>query len=261
MDGLALCRNLRLRTGDGYIYVMMLTVRDGRSDVVAGLAAGADDYVVKGAAPAEIVARIDVGRRITALERSLRKSSLENRRMAVTDPLTGSRNRRFLMKYLPRELARARDCSQPIAILSCDIDHFKRINDDFGHEVGDEVLQSFVDRAGHDLRQSVDWIARAGGEEFVIVLPNTTLRSASHVASRLCATLNNVPIATTAGPLAITVSIGVTALESTEDLKTVSESELLRTADRLLYTSKLLGRNRVTVAAVHKTSLISHAQH
>jgi two-component system cell cycle response regulator len=165
MDGLALCRNIRLRGSTGYIYVLMLTIRSSRRDILAGLSAGADDYVVKGAATEEILARLQVGRRITHLEYSLRKSNLENRQMSVTDPLTGARNRRYLMKYLPREIERARRYTHPLTILSCDIDHFERINDGCGHDAGDEVLQAFVNRAGMGIRQSIDWIARAGGDE------------------------------------------------------------------------------------------------
>jgi two-component system cell cycle response regulator len=249
MDGLALCRNIRLRDNTGYVYVLMLTVRSGRRDVLAGLSAGADDYVVKGAAAEEILARLQVGRRITHLEYSLRKSNLENRRLSVTDPLTGARNRRFLMKYLPCELERSRRYQHPLTILSCDIDHFKRINDGFGHDAGDEVLQAFVARAGLCIRQAVDWVARAGGEEFVFVLPETRLTGGCRVAERLRDALAAQPIGTSAGPLVVTISIGVAALESATDLEKVSASELLATADRCLYASKRLGRDRATAAS------------
>jgi two-component system, cell cycle response regulator len=248
MDGLALCRNLRLRDNTGYVYVLMLTVRGTRRDVLAGLSAGADDYVVKGAASEEILARLQVGRRITHLEYSLRKSNLENRRMSVTDPLTGARNRRFLMKYLPCELERSRRYKHPLAILSCDMDHFKRINDGFGHDAGDEVLQAFVSRASLCTRQAIDWIARAGGEEFVLVLPETSLMGGCRVAQRLRESLAADPIATCAGPLVVTTSIGIAALETAADLESTSASQLLATADRYLYESKKLGRDRATAA-------------
>jgi two-component system cell cycle response regulator len=246
MDGLALCRNIRLRDSTGYIYVLMLTVRSSRRDILAGLSAGADDYVVKGAATEEILARLQVGRRITHLEYSLRKSNLENRQMSVTDPLTGARNRRYLMKYLPREIERARRYTHPLTILSCDIDHFKRINDGFGHDAGDEVLQAFVNRAGLSIRQEIDWIARAGGEEFVVVLPETPLTGGCHVAQRLLETLAGSPIPTSAGPLVVTMSIGIAALDAKTDLENASATKLLSTADRYLYESKKLGRNRTT---------------
>ena len=250
MDGLALCRELRLRDNEAYVYVLILTVCNRQTDVLQGLAAGADDYVVKGAPTEELLARVEVGRRITRLEHSLRTSNRENRRLSVTDPLTGVRNRRFLMKYLPRELERSRRYNHPLAILSCDIDGFKRINDGFGHEAGDEVLQAFVARCASCLREATDWIARSGGEEFVIVLPETNLSGASGVAAKLRHGLSALPIHTSAGPLAVTVSIGVSALETRHELATVSVGELLRAADRCLYVSKNLGRNRATAASV-----------
>ena len=268
MDGLALCRNLRQRQGAGYIYILMLTVRDSTSDILAGLAAGADDYVIKGATSAEILARLEVGRRTTHLERSLRKSNEENRRMSVTDALTGVHNRRFLMKYLPRELERARRHHQPLAVISCDLDNFKRINDTFGHEAGDEILQAFALRACNCVRQGIDWVARSGGEEFVIVLPETDLRGASRAAERIRAVLASHPVTTASGPLAVTVSMGVTAAETSLELTSVSVRELLRAADRHLFTSKHLGRDRATVASIDSgTTLLdensgeSHATH
>jgi two-component system, cell cycle response regulator len=250
MDGLALCCKLRSRETDGYIYILLVTVRSARSDIVAGLAAGADDYVVKGATTEELLARIGVGRRITQLERSLRISNRENRRISVTDALTGVRNRRFLMKYLPRELERARHSDKPLAVLSCDIDHFKQVNDNFGHEAGDEVLQEFAKRATSCIGKATGWIARAGGEEFVMVLPETSLEEASRVAQRLRLVLAADKIPTCAGPLAITVSIGISVLETERELSEASVLDLLRAADQGLYASKRSGRDRATTMPV-----------
>jgi diguanylate cyclase (GGDEF)-like protein len=249
MDGLALCRNVRLKDDEGYVYVLMLTVRNTRRDVLVGLAAGADDYVVKGTPAEEILARLEVGRRITQRESSLRASNQENGRLSVTDPLTGAHNRRYLMRNLPRELERARRYDHPLAVLSCDIDRFKCVNDRFGHEVGDETLQAFVVRSASCIREATDWIVRSGGEEFVLVLPETTLEGASSVAKKVRQALAAEPITTRAGPLFVTVSIGVTAVETTDELASVSVVELLRAADRCLYVSKNLGRNRVTAAS------------
>jgi len=259
MDGLALCRNLRERTSDGYFYILMLTVRNQTSDILAGLAAGADDYLVKGANSAEILARVEVGRRTTQLDRSLRASNRENRRMSVTDALTGVHNRRFLMEYLPRELERSRRYTHPLAIVSCDIDHFKKINDGFGHEAGDEILQEFTSRAGDCIRRGIDWISRSGGEEFVIVLPETDLKGASCVAKRLRHAVDARPISTSSGPVDVTVSMGVTAVETAQQLSAMSVAQLLRAADCHLYTSKHLGRNRVTASLVDCGNLLPDA--
>ena len=256
MDGPALCRALRLRDAERYTYLMILTVRRSADDILAGLAAGADDYLGKDSSAAELLARVEVGRRITQLERSLRASNAENRRLSLTDPLTGARNRRHLMTGLPRELERSRRYGHPLAVLSCDIDEFKRINDCFGHEAGDEVLQAFVSRALGCTRSSIDWIARSGGEEFLIVLPETSLAQATRVAEKVRLSLGNQPVPTSAGSLSVTVSIGVTALETPEEIARTPLVELLRAADRCLYVSKQRGRDRSTSLAPSSAALL-----
>ncbi len=249
MDGLALCRALRLRDSKAYVYVLMLTVRNTRRDTLMGLAAGADDYLIKGAAGPEILARVKVGQRITRLEHSLRTINRENLRLSVTDSLTGAYNRAYLMKYLPREVERSRRYGRPLAVLSCEIDRFKQINDGFGHEAGDAVLQTFFTRTAGCIREATDWIARSGGEEFVLVLPETALHGANCVAKKLCHLLASQPIPTGAGPLSVTVSIGVTAAETLQELASISALELLRAADYFLYVSKSRGRDRATGAS------------
>jgi diguanylate cyclase (GGDEF)-like protein len=257
MDGPSLCRALRIRDSERYTYVMIFTVRRNARDILIGLAAGADDYVGKGASAAELLARVEVGRRITALEGSLRASDAENRRLSLTDALTGARNRRYLMTYLPRELERAKRYGHPIAVLSCDIDEFKRINDRFGHAAGDEVLQTFVARSLGCMRTSIDWMARAGGEEFMIVLPETTLDKAGRVAEKVRLAFANGAIPTDSGNLAVTVSIGVTALETPTELAGTPLVELLRAADRCLYVSKQRGKDRSTSLAPARAALLS----
>ncbi len=239
MDGLALCRYLRTAPHESYVYVVMLTVRDGQQDVLTGLAAGADDYVMKGTPIEEILARLEIGRRITHVEQSLRSSNRENRRLATTDPLTGAHNLRYLMKNLPRELTRCRRYDHPLAILSCDIDGFKQVNDRYGHQAGDLVLQTFVARSGGCLRSACDWLARIGGDEFVIVLPETTLQGAKSVARKLRQSLAAQPAAWSAGPISFMASIGVTAVEPSQVPNGPSAAQdLLHTADRNLYASK-----------------------
>jgi two-component system, cell cycle response regulator len=249
MDGLALCRQLRLKHAESYVYVLMLTVRSRKSDILAGLSAGVDDYVIKGASAEELLARLQVGRRITRLEQSLRKSTRENRRLAVTDALTGARNRRYLMEYLSRELERSRRYDRPLAVLACDIDAFKAVNDRLGHEAGDEVLHAFVNRAVSCLRSNSDWIARPGGDEFVVVLPETTLLAATSVADKLRVIFKEKPIVTFAGSVTPTVSVGVSALQTSHELATISVLELLRAADRGLYTAKNNGKDQTSAVS------------
>jgi two-component system cell cycle response regulator len=256
MDGLALCRSVRADQHESYVYVLMFTVRNGKEDLLQGLAAGADDYMVKGGSVDEMLARLEVARRITHIEHSLRASNRENWRLSVTDPLTGTNNLRFLMKYLPRELVRSRRYGHPLAVLSCDIDGFKQINDRFGHEAGNELLQAFVARTEGCLRTSIDWLARVGGDEFMIVLPETRVQGANRVADKLRQAYVQSQVMTHAGPISFTASVGVTAVEAAHEIESVSKIEhLLRAADRGLYASKSLGGNRITAAAVTNPSL------
>jgi two-component system cell cycle response regulator len=258
MDGLSLCRIVRADQNESYVYVLMFTVRDSKEDLLKGLAAGADDYLVKGALVEEILARLEVARRITHVEHSLRASNRENWRLSVTDPLTGTNNLRFLMKYLPRELARSRRYGHPLAVLSCDIDGFKQINDRFGHEAGDELLRAFVARSESCLRSESDWLARVGGDEFMIVLPETKVAGANRVANKLRQSYVQSPVETHAGSVSFTASVGVTAVEAAHEIESVSKIEhLLRAADRGLYASKSLGGNRVTAAGVTESNTIS----
>ena len=238
----------------------MLSLRNDRNELLGGLIAGTDDYVTGGAAAEEILAPVAVGRGITYLDGSVRTSYRENLRNCGNDPLTGSHNLRFLERNLHRELEHSRRTNLPLAILSCDIDHFKRINDGLGYEAGDGVLRAFVTRAGRCIDQRIDWIARSGGEEFVLVLPEANLETACRVAERLHRALAAQSISTSAGPLAVTVSTGIAALETVEELSVVSATELLRAAACGQYASKHLGRDRTTVTSVGRGLVLSDAQ-
>ncbi len=244
MDGLELCRAIRGREWDSYIYLILLTARDSLDDVLMGLEAGADDYLVKPVHPMELSARLRTGRRILALERTLRDRNREIARLAVTDPLTGVYNRRYLMENLPRELARVRRYGHPLGLIMCDLDHFKEVNDTLGHAVGDEVLKEFTRRLAGQVRQGVDWLARCGGEEFVLVLPETDLAGSLAVARRLRHLVAATPFATTAGPVRVTASFGVAARPPGEADSPDAEALLAR-ADACLYQAKAAGRNRV----------------
>jgi diguanylate cyclase (GGDEF)-like protein len=250
MNGLELCRSVRAGRGEeGYVYVLMFSVRDAQADHLAGLAAGVDDYVAKTVPVAEFLARLEVARRITHVESSLRKSNRDNRRQSVTDSLTAANNLRFFVKHLPRELARAQQYGRGLAVLSCDIDDFKEINDSHGHEAGDEVLKAFVARAQSCIHTSTDWLARVGGDEFMIVLPETELHGARRVAQKLTAAFTASPVLTHAGPIPFTVSIGVTAVDVSRGTESNSDIvRLLRAADQSLYASKGRGGNQAGAA-------------
>src|SRR3569833_572319 len=258
LDGIAICRELRLRDKEHYTYMIMLTLRSSERDIIRGLRAGADDCVAKSASARELLARLVVGRRITRLERSLRETNEEDRRLAETDSLTGAHNHRFLVNHLPHELERARRYRHPISILGCDLDDFKQINDRRGHETGDQVLQLFVERAMGCLRISSDWIVRSGGDEFIIVLPETGLSGASCVAQKIRSAMTAPLFATSSGQLSVTVSVGATALETPQELMDTSMVVQLRAVGTCLYASKNLGRDRTTCAPIALAVTVKH---
>jgi two-component system, cell cycle response regulator len=246
MDGLTLCRTLRDELFDSYIYVVLLTAQDAEPDVLAGLEAGADDYLSKRSSSAQLIARLRTARRILTLEHSLRAVIQEKNQLATTDALTGASNRRYFSRQLTREINRTQRSRCPLSLLLLDIDHFKRINDRHGHGVGDEVLQEFARHIARCLPRKIDWYARLGGEEFTVVLPDTDLAGAAVVAERIRHQIADNHFATSGGAVAVTVSIGVSGIEALA--VTPSVDALLESADRCLYRSKDSGRNRVTAA-------------
>jgi two-component system cell cycle response regulator len=248
MDGLELCRAIRDGTHyPGYVYIMLCTAHDSEEEILAGLNAGADDYLSKRASGPQLVARLATARRIYALEQSLKHVSEERRRMAMTDVLTGVHNRRYFMSHLRRELKRARRFGSQVSIVALDIDHFKHINDRHGHAAGDTVLIEFARRIQETLTRESDWCARLGGEEFVLVLPETDLAGGAVVAEKIRRAVAASPIQTTAGAVEVTVSAGVSGSAVFSDPNAVTVEQLLRRADDCLYLSKRHGRDRVTI--------------
>ncbi|MET0534099.1 MAG: diguanylate cyclase, partial [Steroidobacter sp.] len=209
MDGLTLCRRARQGSYAGYLYIFLLTAHNSAEDIVNGLKAGADDYLgKKNISSAELVARLGNAKRIVGLEQALRRALDQKRQMANTDVLTGAYSRRYLERQLSLELERTRRFAHPLTVLLVDIDHFKRVNDRYGHAVGDEVLRSTYRRMRELLPRACDWIGRYGGEEFLIALLDTDLRGAEVVAQRLNAGVAQSPIETSSGPIPVTISIG-----------------------------------------------------
>jgi diguanylate cyclase (GGDEF)-like protein len=245
MDGVELCKTVRGLQLDGYVYVLLLTAREAKEHMVAGLEAGADDYLIKPVYEPELLARLNTGRRILALEHSLRLANENNRVLSITDPLTHAFNRRQLMDQLPRELERARRYGYPVSLVMCDIDHFKVVNDVHGHSVGDEVLQQFVSRINKNIRTASDWIARYGGEEFIIVLPDTNHQGGRFVAEKIRQQVAATPFETEIGPVWVTASFGVAATPATGPPLGMGVDVQLAAADAGLYRSKRDGRNLV----------------
>jgi len=246
MDGLALCRAIRQQTWQGYVYLLLLTVHDAEEDILAGLAAGADDYLSKRASPAQLLARLNTALRILGLEQALKSELEEKRLQSLTDPLTGANNRRYFERTLQSDFKRAQRSGGALSLLMLDIDHFKRVNDRYGHGAGDQVLQDVVRRIQIALTRETDWCARIGGEEFIVVLGDTPLAGAALVAERIRQAIAGVPAIADAVPIGVTVSIGVVEFRRTAERAESIES-LLKQLDANLYLSKQNGRNRVTL--------------
>lgn len=244
MDGIALCRAIRQHASPGYVYIVFLTAKDSKDDIIAGLEAGADDYLTKPFHPTELMARLTTGKRILELERSLKMANEEIRILSITDHLTGCFNRGYMTSHLPEELNRASRYGHPLSLIMCDIDRFKNVNDSRGHLAGDSVLRLVVDFIHEALRKDIDWAVRYGGEEFLIVLPETDREGAWTVAERLRQIMATKPIVIGDQEIAITASFGLASFDPGTD-KEPSAEALIKEADQHLYQAKKEGRNRV----------------
>ena len=243
LDGIDVCRVLRSRTREPHVYVILLTARDNKADVVQGLDAGADDYLVKPFDPLELEVRLRAGRRVIELQGQLIEARETLRLEAMRDALTGLLNRRALLERMQEELARAERRSTPVTSLMIDIDHFKRINDAFGRAVGDEVLRE-VGRRLRVVVRNYDVVGRLGGEEFLVLAPDCDVDRGLLMARRVTAALGQTPIATRAGAIALTVSIGVASTRQEPG----RPEEIVRASDSALYRAKRAGRDRIEIA-------------
>jgi two-component system cell cycle response regulator len=246
MNGLDLCRRIRERVWPGYVYIVLLTVRNEEKDILAGLDAGADDYINKRTPAAQFTARLRIGKRVLALEYSLKIALEKKRRLAMVDALTGAYNRRYFARHLGRELKRSQRLGGDVSLLLLDIDYFKRVNDTYGHGLGDMVLKKLTRQIAECFSRPTDWCARLGGEEFAIVLEGTNLTQARLCAENLRRAVEDGCIDTSAGAIQITVSIGVSGLKGMAGKGVATVQSLLELADANLYTSKNRGRNCVT---------------
>jgi len=237
MDGIDICRKIRTVTGVNYIYLIMLTSRRETEFMVEAMNAGADDFISKPCNIEELQVRIRAGRRITELERELRIR-------ATHDALTGLYNRGAIIDILQKEMARQHRDKRPVSVIFGDLDHFKQINDTYGHLAGDAVLCEVARRIPAALRP-YDSLARYGGEELLIVLPACSAAGALDVAERIIKLIADHPIETEFGAISVTLSIGVAMANQDQAL---SFNALIQFADCALYRAKENGRNRVELA-------------
>ncbi|MCW2243643.1 PleD family two-component system response regulator [Azospirillum canadense] len=241
-DGLRLCSQLRSHERTRQVPILLVVDEGDLNRVAKGLELGANDYVIKPLDRNELLARARTQVRRKRYQERLRANYEHSLSMALTDSLTGVFNRRYVNAHLPRLLERAIDSHKPVAILLFDIDHFKVVNDSFGHTIGDEVLKEVSNRASRNLR-TFDLVARLGGEEFIVILPDTDVEAAMTVAERLRNHIANSMFKVTAdvGAVPVTVSIGVAVGGRLGD----SSEGLIRRADDALYEAKRSGRNCV----------------
>ena len=244
MDGLKVCEAVRKCESDAYVYIILLTANEKSEQIVRGFEAGADDYLTKPFDVDELKARIRAGRRILDLQDQLVSARDHLRIQATHDALTGIWNRRAILEVLQNELARSKRGGAHPAVIMADLDHFKKINDTYGHPAGDAVLCEASRRMEQTIR-TYDSIGRYGGEEFLVVAAECGQRQAIRIADRLREVVCDTPIDLGSLSIPATVSLGV----ATGDAQTGVES-LLNLADEALYDAKRAGRNVVAVKAV-----------
>lgn len=244
-EGLRLMSELRSRPNTRHSAVLMVVPKGASNKAATALDLGANDLMVEGFNPEEMSLRIknQISRKNQADR--LRETVRDGLRMAVIDPLTGLYNRRYAMPHLARIAERASATSRPFAVMVLDVDRFKAINDTYGHATGDMVLQEIATRIKDNLR-GVDMVARIGGEEFLVAMPDTQLDEARMAAERLCRMIDATPVDLPGGKDSVPVSLSIGVAMGGEPHDSHSVDELIDCADQALYLSKSDGRNQVT---------------
>lgn len=243
-DGLRLCSHFRSSARTRRLPILLVIEQEQLPGLVKGLEIGVNDYLIRPIDGNELWARVRTQMRRKRYHDLLQEDYQRSLSLALTDSLTGLYNRRYLTSHLESMAERARSSSKPLSVLMIDIDHFKVVNDTYGHAAGDDVLRAIAVEIGRSVRE-FDLTARIGGEEFVVVMPDTTGAAAMAVADRLCSTIaeNQVEIASLDQKLKVTASIGIATLLGPGE----SATNLLSRADEAMYRAKKSGRNRVIV--------------
>jgi two-component system cell cycle response regulator len=243
-DGLRLCTQIKAIDGLRQIPVVLITDADETPQLTRALDLGVNDYIIRPIDENELRARVRTQLRRRRYQEQLRNVVSSAMELAITDPLTGLYNRRYLDAHLRSTVARAKATGKPVCVLVFDIDHFKTVNDTYGHDAGDDVLREFSDRLRRGVR-GIDLVSRYGGEEFLLVMPETDGAFAATVAERLRCDVEAVPFETRASTFPVTVSIGLAEWQGPSD----SAESLIKRADQALYAAKRAGRNRVVASA------------
>jgi two-component system chemotaxis response regulator CheY len=244
VDGPELIRRIRADGAAGYTYIIMLTAIGDKPNIVTGLESGADEYLTKPFDPRELLARVATGERILKLESDLSAARQQMETLAMQDGLTGLLNRRAIEAQARAELSRAERQGAPLSLVLLDIDHFKAVNDRYGHDVGDQALRHVAQVLAAYVR-TYDWAGRWGGEEFLVLFPGAEPSGAVIAADRIRTAIAESPLRLEDGvTVTLTISLGVAAL-SGPPAGPASLTELVRRADEALYRAKHEGRNRV----------------
>ncbi len=246
MNGVEVARRIRALDREDYNYIILLTTKGRKEDIIEGMDAGADDYITKPFVARELKVRLRAAKRILDLHAELLDAREELQRRATHDGLTDLWNRAAIHDALDRELSRSRRDGNSVGVILGDIDHFKRVNDTYGHEAGDVVLQKAAEWMRAALRDC-DLIGRYGGEEFLVVAPTCGLDAVGDVAERIrCCLIDRTVKLCTGEEISFTMSLG--GISSLVAPPSADADALIRIADAAMYRAKQTGRNRVVVA-------------
>jgi diguanylate cyclase (GGDEF)-like protein len=248
MDGIEICRKVRQLGREPYSFILLLTAKSQKEDIVVGMEAGADDYITKPFDKNELKVRLRAGERILKLQDELISAREALREQATHDPLTGLWNHASILDILKQELVRARRQEISVGVVMIDLDHFKNINDTYGHLAGDKVLHEAAQRIKAATRP-YDHVGRYGGEEFLLVLPGCDDSNALSLAERLCACVNKEGIRIDEGLVKVTISLGTVSCSNAKEVKVNS---LIQAADKSLYQAKNAGRNRAVLGSLEE---------
>jgi len=248
MNGIEVCERVIAKYPENPPYIVLLTSRSSSGDIVEGLSKGANDYLSKPFDTAELQVRLKVGKRMVEMQEKLNETLNELKELASHDSLTGLLNRRAIMEGLPKEIQRMKRQENVLCIGMCDIDHFKQINDTYGHLVGDEVLKEVTQRMAATLRD-YDLLGRYGGEEFLVITPVDNCKNGLMAYQRICEVVSSQAIQVNELSIPVTISCGVAAYSAESNVKTITE--LVAKADEALYQAKSNGRNRVVFEQVN----------
>ncbi len=243
VSGLEICNTIRKKLKDKYIYIIMITGKKTKDDVVEALREGADDYLIKPFNFEELRVRIEAGERIINYQNHLKNNYIKLYEASLIDTLTKIYNRKTILDKLNSEFQRAKRLNNNLSVIMCDIDYFKKINDSYGHIIGDKILENIGEILKTNLRL-YDSAGRYGGEEFLLILPDTDTNTAYKVADRIKKYLENNHLKVGKFSIPVTMSFGISSSSGKKSI-----SELIDNADKQLYKAKRAGRNRIILAS------------